>query len=118
MQARTIIDRIEIDVQNGHVGVRMKKQVIDETRDDPATGDKVIVSSDYHRAMIEAAGDPAAVMAAVDAHLGAMGFPPAKSEDAAVLDSALTHFAPLRAQKAQEAATRAETLAEAEAARR
>jgi hypothetical protein len=113
MQTRTIIDRIEIEPQTGNIGVRMRKQVIDETRDDPETGDKVVVASEYHRAMLSPDTDPAAMMAAVDAHLGAIGFPPAKTEDRAVLDSALSQFAPLRAAKLAEAVTRAEAIAAA-----
>ena len=95
METRSIIDRIEIDPQTGNIGVRIRKQIVDDQGR--------VLSSDYHRTTIDAAEpDPAAQMSVVNEHLGQMGYSALKSEDRGVLDSALTHFAPLRAQKAQD----------------
>jgi hypothetical protein len=99
MQTRTIIDRIEIEPQTGNVGVRMRKQVI--------TDDGTLIANDYHRTVIDAGADPAAQMAAVNAHLATMGFPAAKSEDVAVLNAAVTPLASHRAAKAREARVKA-----------
>lgn len=95
MQKRTIIDQIEIQPQTGIIGVRMRKQVIDD--------DGTVLVSDYHRTVIEAGTDPAAQMAAVNVHLGMMGWPAVKSEDRAVLDQAIAPLEAMRATKAEEA---------------
>lgn len=100
MQKRTIIDRIEIELQTGNVGVRMLKQIIE---DDGVT----VLSSDYHRTMIDASGDPAATMSAVNAHLAMMGYPSVKAEDHAVLNSAIGPLASVRAAKSAEKAEKA-----------
>jgi len=107
MQTRTIIDRIEIEPQTGNVGVRMLKQIIDDQG--------LVLSSQYHRTVIDAGTDPAAQMAAVNVHLGTMGYPAVKVEDRAVLDAAIAPLGSLRATKVQEAADR---VAAEEAAKR
>ena len=98
MQARTVIDRIEIEPQTGNVGVRMLKQIVAD--------DGSVLSSQYHRTMIGAATDPAQQMAAVNVHLGTLGFPAVKNEDLVVLDTVLAPLESYRATKAQEAAIR------------
>lgn len=100
MQKRTIIDRIEIEPQTGNVGVRMLKQIVD---DDGST----ILASDYHRAMIDASGDPVSAMTAVNAHLAMMGFPSVKAEDHAALNAAIAPLSSLRSAKAAEKAEKA-----------
>jgi len=99
MQTRTIIDRIEIEPQTGNVGVRIRKQIVAD--------DGIILSSDYHRMMIDAGSDPAAQIAAVNAHLAAMGFAPVEPEDVSLLSSALAPLAGHRAAKAEEAREKA-----------
>lgn len=66
-----------------------------------------VMSSDYHRTVIDADVDPVVQMAAVNAHLQTMGYPAVKSEDHAVLNSAVSAFAPQRAVKAAEIAAKA-----------
>jgi hypothetical protein len=101
MEKRTIIDRIEIEPQTGHVSLRLRKQVIDDDG-------KTVLASDYHRTTIDASADVAAHMAGVNAHLtGKLSYPEIKTEDAGVLDIALAPLAPLRAAKAQEARDKA-----------
>ena len=95
METRTIIDKIEIEPQTGNVGVRMRKQVLADNGE--------VLSDGYHRTMIDAGGDPDTQIAAVNAHLAAMGFPAIKTEDVAVLNSAMAPLSTLRATKAQEA---------------
>lgn len=102
MQTRTIIDKIEIEPQTGNVGVRIRKQVIDETKTDPSTGDKLVLASEYHRTMIGAGADQATQMAAVNAHLATMGFPAVKAEDHAALNAVIAPLASLRSTKAAE----------------
>ena len=94
MQTLTIIDRIEIEPQTGNIGVRMRKQVTDDQ-------DRVLMS-ELHRTMIAPGADAASQMAVVDADLDKMGFSAVKVEDRALLDSALSTYADLRAQKATE----------------
>jgi hypothetical protein len=94
METRTIIDRIEIDPQTGTVGVRMKKQIVEG---------ETVLAEQYHRTTIDTGADPAARMAAVDAHLATMGYPAIRSEDVAVLHSAMAPLASFRAAKAEAA---------------
>jgi hypothetical protein len=100
MQARTIIDKIEIDPQTGNVGVRMRKQVVADNG--------AVIASEYHRTMIDAAGDPATQISLVNAHLATLGYPSVKAEDVAVLNGALAapSIADLRTAKAQELAAK------------
>lgn len=99
MQLRTIVDQIIIEPQTGNVGVRMRKQVL---ADDGVT----VLASEYHRTMIDAGADPASQMAAVNAHLATMEFPAVKTEDQAVLNSAIAPLASLRSTKAAEQAAK------------
>jgi hypothetical protein len=92
MQTRTIIDRIEIEPQTGNVGVRIKKQVVADNG--------TVLSSDYHRTMIEPGGDLVKQMDAVNAHLVTMGYAAITSEDMSALSSAMTQGSSFRAAKA------------------
>jgi len=96
MLARTIIDRIEIEPQTGNVGVGMKKQVL---ADDGVT----VLSEQFHRTMLAPGTDAADQMSRVNVHLGMMGFPAVKTEDRAVLDTALGAIETLRSAKLAEA---------------
>ena len=98
MHKRTVIDRIEIEPQTGNVGVRMRKQLVND--------DGSIDELGYHRTMIDAGGNPAAQVAAVDAHLATLGFPAVKTEDISVLNLAIAPLASMRATKAAEQAAR------------
>lgn len=62
---RTVIDQIEIRA-NGTLQIRLLKQIVN--------GDAVVQST-YHRTAIEPGGDCDALLAAVGAHLAALGFP-------------------------------------------
>lgn len=95
MQKTTIMDRIEIEPQTGHVGVRFRKEVVDDNGK--------VLASEYHRVMIDPDADPEALMTAGNDHLGAMGYPAAKDGDMAVLSTVVTPLASHRAAKAQEA---------------
>jgi hypothetical protein len=94
MQTRTIIDRIEIEPQTGNIGVRIRKQVVDDQGK--------VVMSEIHRTMIAPRADAVLQMAVVDADLEKMGFSAVKAEDRGLLNSALTTYADLREQKATE----------------
>jgi hypothetical protein len=94
METRTIIDRIEIDVQTGNVGVRMRKQILDDQGH--------VLANDYHRTMIDAATDSAKQMEAVNAHLATMGFPAVRASDHKVLTDVMPTLETLRAQKVEE----------------
>jgi hypothetical protein len=94
MQTLTIIDRIEIEPQTGNIGVRMRKEVLDDQGR--------VLMSELHRTMIAAGADAVSQMAVVDADLEKMGFSAVKVEDRALLDAALSTYADLRAQKATE----------------
>ena len=72
MQTRTIVDRIEIEPQTGNVAVRMLKQIVDDSGR--------VLASEYHRTSIAPHADPAGQMAAVNAHLDTMGYPPVPDE--------------------------------------
>lgn len=100
MQKRTIIDRIEIDPQTGDIGVRLRKQVVDD--------DGKVLANEPHRVMLEADTDAADAVGRVNVHLGMMGFPAVRDEDRATLDGALDHFSAMRAAKAPEAKARRE----------
>jgi|SRR5262245_4615549 len=104
MQAKTLIDRIEINAQSGDIGLRLFKRVL-------ADGG-IVLADTYHRAMIAPADDPAAVVAIVNTHLQAMGFPAIEAADIAVLDATVAALASFRTAKAQEAAARADARAE------
>ena len=108
MQTRTIIDRVEIEPQTGNIGIRIRKQVINEAVIDPQTGGAAIVANDYHRTMIAPNADAVAQMAAVNAHLATMGYPAIKAEDVTLLNDALTSapVAALRTAKAAENAAK------------
>jgi hypothetical protein len=67
------------------------------------SSDGKVLTSEYHRTSVAPDADPAAQMALVDTHLGAMGYPAVKAEDMSVLNSALTQISSLRAAKAKEA---------------
>ena len=95
MERRTIIDRIEIEPQTGNVGIRMRKQVVDDQG--------YVLASEYHRTTIEAASDPAKQMGAVNAHLAALGFPAVRAADHKVLTDVMPTLETLRAQKVDEA---------------
>lgn len=68
MIKRTVIDRIEI-LQDGTVQLRLAKQVVD--------GEKILMS-EPHRTVIEPGINADDQMAAVNAHLTAMGWPACK----------------------------------------
>lgn len=93
MQARTIIDRIEIEPQTGIIGVRMRKQVVDDAGN--------VLVNDYHRTSIEPGANPAEHMAAVNTHLETMGFPPVPAEDADVMNKAIKPLAAIRTERAK-----------------
>jgi hypothetical protein len=99
MPTRTIIDKIEIELQTGIIGVRMQKQTLDDLGQ--------LLKFEYHRTAIAPGGDATAQMAAVSLHLSAMGFPAPESKDADVLGTSLASLASFRTQKAQEAAEKA-----------
>jgi len=104
MQLRTIIDRIEIEPQTGNVGIRIRKQMIDETKVDPITGDNIVLASEYHRTMISPEMIPAIQINAVNTHLAKMGFPAIKTEDNTLLDSLISDsvLTALRTTKSEE----------------
>ncbi len=70
MEKRTVIDQITVDA-DGNLMVRFLKQIVDGG---------AVLSSQYHRTVVECGGNVAVQMAVVNAHLGAMGWP-------AVIDS-------------------------------
>jgi len=104
METRTIIDRIEIEPQTGNVGVRMRKQVVDDQGH--------VLASEYHRTMIHAATDPIKQMDVVNEHLTALGFPAVRQVDHKVLNDVMPALETLRAQKveAKDKPTRSEVL--------
>lgn len=61
---RTIIDQIEI-TKDGHIQIRMRKQVVDEGS---------IFELGFHRTIIECGGNIDEQMILVNAHLNQMGF--------------------------------------------
>lgn len=61
---KTILDQIEV-TKDGHIQIRMRKQVID--------GDSVF-DFGFHRTFVECGGDVDKQMALVNAHLAQMGF--------------------------------------------
>lgn len=84
---RTIVDQIEVTSQ-GHINVRMKKQVVD--------GDNTY-DVGFHRTSIQCGGDCEMQMSAVNAHLGSMGEGLVSEEDiASVLSHAKLAFTPER----------------------
>lgn len=93
MQTRTVVDLITIEPQTGNVGVRMRKEI----RDDSGS----LMTFEYHRTMIAPDTDVALQMAAVNAHLVKMSYPAVKTEERSVLDSAIASIAPLRESKTQ-----------------
>lgn len=95
MQARTIIDRIEIDVQTGTVGLRMKKQVVSD--------DDKVISEQYHRTAFDPWTNHEKQMAAVNAHLAEMGFGAVIQADQKVLNDVMPSLATLRAERADAA---------------
>lgn len=94
MQARTIIDHLEIDLQNGHMFLRLLKQVQADNGE--------IISSRYHRSVLNPGGSPSTVLADTNAQLAAQGFPNIASADVTVLNTVVTALASWRATKAAE----------------
>lgn len=70
---RVIVDQIEI-ARDGHIQIRLKKQIIDgaETFD-----------LGYHRTIVEVGGNVDAQVATLNAHLAQMGFPAIQAEEIA-----------------------------------
>lgn len=71
LERRTVLDRIEID-GSGSIFLRLLKQIVD--------GDAVY-SSEPHRTVIEPTTAVADQVAAVNAHLEQLGFPPISAGD-------------------------------------
>lgn len=94
MQTRTIIDKIEIEPQTGNIGVRIRKQILADNG--------TVMSSDYHRTMIEAGSNPVKQMDAVNAHLITLGYAAITSDDMSILSSAMAQMSSMRAAKAKE----------------
>lgn len=86
MHTRTILDRIEIELQTGNITLRLLKQV--------ANDDGTVLASDYHRTSIASDADPGVHLAAVNAHLMKMGYPALSEEDANRIDAARAGLAP------------------------
>jgi len=80
MHTSTILDRIEIEPQTGNVAVRILKQIADESGQ--------VLASQIHRTSIAPKTDLATHMAAVNAHLAAMGYPPLSDADIARINAA------------------------------
>lgn len=57
--------------ESGAIQVRLEKQLVENGK---------VLAREYHRTVIEPGTDTDAQMAAVNAHLGAMGYPPAEAE--------------------------------------
>ena len=70
IEARTVFSQVEV-TEAGVVQVRLLKQLVD--------GDKIL-AQEYHRTALDPGQDLDAQMAAVNAHLARMGYPPADAE--------------------------------------
>lgn len=80
MAKRTIVDRIEIDLRAGSIGVRMQKQTVADED----------VTFDYHRTLIPAGVDVDTAFGLVNAHLKQLGYPAVAPAD---LDRIKAHAA-------------------------
>ena len=88
---RTVLDQIEI-TQSGHIQARFRKEVVED--------DKVL-AFEYHRAVIECGGDCDGQIAAVNAHLKALGCDTVSNADiAAIKKHACAAWTPERLEKA------------------
>jgi hypothetical protein len=74
----TVMDSIEPDA-NGNVMFRLRKDVLDDKG--------AVVSSGFHRSAIGPTTDIADQVAAVNAHLATMGYPPISGEDVAAIEA-------------------------------
>lgn len=90
MPARTILNKIEVEVLSGNVSVRLKKE---------GGG-----SDGWHRTIIIPGVSVTDQMAAVSIHLGQMGYPAVTAEDRAQIEAVMAPIAPVRAVRAAEAA--------------
>jgi hypothetical protein len=59
-------------LQEGPIQVRLVKQVVDGTN---------VITSEYHRFVLEPGATPATLWAAVNTHLGTLGWPPVSAAD-------------------------------------
>jgi hypothetical protein len=80
MHTRTILDRIEIEPQTGNVAVRILKQIADQSGQ--------VLASPIHRTSLAPKTHLATHMAAVNAHLAAMGYPALSDADVARISAA------------------------------
>lgn len=72
MKKISIVDQIEV-TRDGHVQVRMLKQIVDN--------DGTILSSGNHRCLIEVGSDTEQMLAAVNSNLVALNCAPITSEE-------------------------------------
>lgn len=86
MEAKTILDKIEIEYPSGMLFFRVQKQVVNNG---------VVMMQEPHRSSLIAGGDHHAQLALVDQHLAQMGYPPISSEDK---EAILAHIALLESE--------------------
>lgn len=98
-QLRTIIEKIEVDIQTGYIGLKMLKQVVDN--------DGKVIFSEPHRASISPTVNPPEIMAVIHADLNRRGFPNAPPSEIALMEQTIGSMNTLRAQKAVEEAQKA-----------